>query len=652
MAQRQTIFRALRWDVGIIGIVAISVLLYRVIQDPFFQPASSPTSEGSRPPDRTEGDILLLLPDSPSADATSFEELDCSYGWFNSLWQEYGSFATALTRNLSPEILAGRSVVIVPKRVASVMPANGISALTSFVRQGGQVILEQPPSGWESLTGIAVSTKARQAQRITSSEGLGVHGHMRKHLPNIPLTGSLQTTPKQPNYPKGPTLLEIDGQPGYTVNAINKGRVYTSLFNVGCTIVAMQQGLPKKGMQFTPPKASKPMTSADRVAEKRLRQSKVPYADLLERAIYAQLSTHRPIPKLWMYPGKLAGALLITHPAPSNIRAAIGFADWSRRQKGTSTILAASDKLTPTHIELIKQTNAELGLLWVRGVHRPKTQRMVGIGALQPLALELDLKTQWETLQFLLPAKESVRLSYVEGALWHPDWSHTFGQLANTNIRLDHSFGPVERDDYGYLFGSGFPFYPIDKRGLPIPMLELPYVLHESSLSLERLKRFLINSQAYFHQPIALNLPAHAMRTRPNAGILLALREAHTLARQYKHWIATLGEFLDFLSARRQSVLTSQWLLSKRRLTISVNILGTRSRTIKEGAFPGVAFPRTFKGQEVERVTLDNKNVPLKRIATSGTSFDRIMQVGPGRHTIQVFYKNPSISNDLPKKTQ
>ena len=92
MAQRQTIFRALRWDVGIIGIVAISVLLYRVIQDPFFQPASSPTSEGSRPPDRTEGDILLLLPDSPSADATSFEELDCSYGWFNSLWQEYGIF--------------------------------------------------------------------------------------------------------------------------------------------------------------------------------------------------------------------------------------------------------------------------------------------------------------------------------------------------------------------------------------------------------------------------------------------------------------------------------------------------------------------------------------------------------------------------------
>ena len=182
----------------------------------------------------------------------------------------------------------------------------------------------------------------------------------------------------------------------------------------------------------------------------------------------------------------------------------------------------------------------------------------------------------------------------------------------------------------------------LDERGLPIPILELPYVLHESSLTLDRLKQFLGNSQADFHQPITVRLSSTAMRQAPGAGILTAIRQAHELARQHNHWITTMGELLDFVSARRQSSLTSQWAPAARRLTISVNLLGTASRTITTGAVPGVSFPRTYRGEEVERVTVDGKEVPLKLIATSGPSLDRIVEVAPGRHTISVYYKNPN----------
>ena len=642
MAQRITLWRALRWDLAVLAVGLLLVLAYRVIQDPFFQRASSASSQGSRPPDRTEGDILLLLPDSPAAVAGHFAELDCSYAWFNTLWQEYGSFATALTRNLSPEFLAGRSVVIIPRRVAQAMPSNGINALSQFVRQGGQIVIEQPPSGWEALTQITLSSKPRPAQRITSSEGLGVHGPLRKHLPNIPLTGQLYSAAKQPSYPSGPTLLEIDGQPGYMVHAVGAGRVFTVLFDFGCSLTAIQQGLPTRGMSFVPEQPTDRLTTSTRVADRQLLTAKTPYADMLERAIFLPLSELRPLPKLWPYPGKMAGALLIVHPTPENMHAALGFADWSRRQEGTSTILVAPDHITSNQVALAQQAQADLGLLWVQGITREPTRRVVGAGALRPFAHELNLDEQVTQLLSVLPENTPVTISRTEATAWDEGFSTTFGQLARARIRMDTSFGPSERDQMGYLFGTAYPFYPLDERGLPLPILEQPFVLHEGSLTLDRLRQFLINSQAYFHQPLVLSVPANAMRVQPGAGLLLALREAHTLGRQYNHWITTLSELLDFLSARRQSVLTSQWSPEQRRLTITVNLLGSRSRTQPLGAFPGVAFPRTYKGEEVERVLLDGKELPLKQLATSGPSTERILEVSPGRHTISVYYKNPN----------
>jgi hypothetical protein len=253
MAARTTIsqiLRALRWDFAFVIVLAGMWLGYELIQEPTFRAVESEATTGSRPPDSTEGDVLLLLPDSPSAPAEKFEELDCSYQWFNGLWQEFGSFATALTRDLSPEVLAGRSVVIVPYRVAESMPQNGIAALASFARDGGQLVLERPNATWSSLTGVTGGKKLRHAQKITSVEGLDVRGPMRRHLPDVPLSGFMMRAPAMVPFPAGPTLIEVDGQPGLTVQTVGKGRVYTFLFDFGCSVTALQQGRPVEGMRF------------------------------------------------------------------------------------------------------------------------------------------------------------------------------------------------------------------------------------------------------------------------------------------------------------------------------------------------------------------------------------------------------------------
>ena len=210
-------------------------------------------------------------------------------------------------------------------------------------------------------------------------------------------------------------------------------------------------------------------------------------------------------------------------------------------------------------------------------------------------------------------------------------------------MRLDNSLGPSLNEEHGYLFGTGFPFYPLDERGLVLPLLELPYLLNEQNLSEERLARTLLNSQSYFHQSVSISISSHAMRTEPSAGALLGLKRAHALAREHDHWIATQPELLEFLYARRQSVLTSRWDESSRRLTISADLLGSTSRTLdQEGALPGVALPRTYQGQEIERVTLDGEPIALSALVTSGTSLERILKAPAGRHTISVYYASPA----------
>lgn len=654
MARKKTILGALKWDLVLLCIIALGGGLVLALEHPHFEPASSETTTGSRPPDRIEGDVLLLLPDSPAAAAHDFSELDCSYGWYNSLWQQFGSFATALNRNLSPEMLAGRSVVIVPKRVAAAMPPTGISALAGFARGGGQVIVEQPGSGWEHLTGISTQGKVRQARAVTAIDGLGVHGAMRRHLPNTPLVGSLLPAPALANFPGGPTLLEVDAQPGLTVNPLGRGQVYTFLFNFGCTITGLQQGHPTEGMRFGHEPGPQRLPVDARVADKRMLTSHVPYTDLLERAVFNRLSKLRPLPHLWMFPGQKAGALMLSHPTPSHLRAAIGYADWARKDHGSSTVFVSSDLVSPTETNLLLRAGADLGLLWTVGEQRAPITEAVGVGAIRPILRELSLSEQRLQLAKTLgespksaPDAGAITMGRVEGSLFKNDWATTLRQLRRAGIQLDASFGPTLPEHYGYLFGSGFPFYPIDTRGLPLPLLEFPFLLEGANANTDRLERILVNSEAYFHQPVHVSLPADAMRTSPSAGILLTFQNAFKMAEAHNHWVTTLAEFYDFLSARRKSVLTSQWAPERRRLTISVHMIGARVESMEGGANAGVAFPRTFDGQEVEKVEIDNQAISLRRLSTTGDSYERIVEVGPGHHTISVYYKMTPTAEEL-----
>jgi hypothetical protein len=438
-------------------------------------------------------------------------------------------------------------------------------------------------------------------------------------------------------------LLEVDGQPGWIQLDHEEGRVHSFLFNVGCSIVAAQQGTPTRDMSFgTQPKSMIPTSQR---ANPTLLQADAPVVDLFTRTIFERLSQFRPLPRLWLYPGNHSGVVMMTHPAPNDPRAAFGFAQGAAQAERSATVFVASDRFTAAHAQIADELNADTGLLWVQGHSRAPVVEPVGIGGLRPLANELSLDAQFTRLNLALPANKPLRVVHVEDSMWENNWSGTFQKLAASRVRLDSSFGPTGPEQYGYLFGSGFPFYPLDDRGLPFPLLEQPFVLHADSITRTRLSNFLENSSALFHQPIVVNLPADAMRKSPSPGVLLAFRDVFELAKKHDHWVTSLGEFLDFLGTRRKSILTSRWDADTRMLTITVNLLGIPSESVPDGAFAGIAIPRTYLGEEVEFVLLDDQDVPLRQVSTVGASTDRIVKVAGGRHTIQVKYKTPVVPN-------
>lgn len=641
MSRRKTIWDHLRWDLLALVVIVALAMGFAAIQNPSFQPAESATSPGSKPPDRSEGDVLLVVPMAPAAQATSFDTMDCTFSWFNALWQHFGTFATAPKDAINPQLLAGHSVVILPSRVAAGVSSTAREDLEKFTRQGGQLIIETPREGWEPITGISTVGAITRARSVTAAEGLGIQGPQRDELLKVPLSGRLLPAAELEPRPSGPVIFDVEEQPGLVVEPLGDGHVYSLLFDFACSLLAMHQGKPTRELEFGPPDGEPWLASEERVAFEELLTTPIPYAEVLQRALFDRLPEARPMPRLWPFPGHYSGAAMTIHTAQENPRAAFGYADRARKQDASSTIFAAPDYFTAQHVGLTETVNADVGLLWVLGQQRPPITEGVGFGAIEPWARELNLERQKTKLQSRMADGKTISQVRTEGTLWRSDWDTTFRTLAAAGLRIDTSFGPSESSHYGYLFGTGMPFYPLDDRGRPLPVMELPFAFDGASISSTRLQQLFEVSQSGFHQPIVVSLAADAMQREPSVGILLGFRDFHGLARDHDHWLTTVADYSDFLTARRHSVITSQWSPHQARLTISVNLLGARLSSAPDGAIPSVAIPTRYQGREIDRIEIDDEDVEFDTATRSGFDDERLVQLPPGRHVISVFYEPP-----------
>ena len=441
--------------------------------------------------------------------------------------------------------------------------------------------------------------------------------------------------------PDGSSIFAIGDQPALVVEPLGEGHVYSVLFDFACSILAMHQGKPTRELDFGTPDGDHWIPTSRRVAYEKLTTTSVPYADVLQRALFERVIENRPLARLWPFPGSHSGAAMTIHAARHSPRAVFGYADWARKQEASSTLFPAPDRFTASHAALADEVGSDVGLLWVLGVEREPVTEGVGFGAIEPWRRELSLSRQHVGLQTTIPQRSSPSLVRTEATLWQADWDSTFRTIAAAGLAVDTSFGPGEKGQYGYLFGTAMPYYPLDSRGRPLPVLELPFVVDGANITTNRLRELFDHSAGGFHQPITLSLSGHAMQYEPAVGVLLGYRSFHDLAREHDHWLTNVSDYVDFLAARRHSVVTSQWSPAEGRLTVSVNLVGARLDTAPQGAIASLAVPETYGERSIERIDIDDDEVEVVATARSGFGHERLIELPPGRHVVSVFYESP-----------
>jgi hypothetical protein len=599
---------------------------------------------GELPPSVGGGEVLLVAPAPSGEDAKGFLDLDFGFAWYNALAQEVGPFRLRASKAISLEELDGVHWVVVPASAARALDINQIDMLQVFVRRGGVLILELP--GPQS---------GRIGKRITGAPGSALQNDFNAHLLEAPLYTRMQRmdTVDLNDLQPVDVLLEIDGVPAHLHRKVGDGHVFMLAFDFGMALTALQQGIPGDDLSIGPlssateAEAKAPLTIPERLVENpKLRQATAPYADLLERhVLYAPLR-YKPVPRVWLFPEAMMGALAMTHE-DGGIGDRAAFMARYEHEKGwpsTYFISPTDDGMSNTTLDTLRAQGVALALAWHRtpdeAIYTPR-----GLGRFKPYRVQLNLAGQRARLEGW--AGQRLHAVRARHQRWDRAYTQTWRKMAAAGAFISSSYGPGDPNSFGYLFGTGLPFLPIDRNSLPLPIFEVPYILSDTAGlgpdDRSILIRLIKESRAGFHQLLTLDIDADAMVRHPRVQTMETWMQAFELAQTERHWITTLPEFMLFYEGRRKATLRSKFEPATRTLTVRAELPAIQRYTSSDWLpSPAVALPLRYEGYPIESATLDRKPIDVAAIPRSGDGVLALFPMPPGFHDLSVTYAAPS----------
>lgn len=658
MARRSSnLWTQLRLDITLVLLLALVAAGYYLQDRPLLLHSKNPEVNGTQPPPSPAvSDNLLILPALPPVPAASFSRMDMSMGWFNTLDQELGSFRHTTAPQFGDTHLAEARLVVVAASASRSLTQSQIQVLGRWLQNGGVLLIEQPDDRWQELLQVKLDGELKNTLRLTGARGVPTRGALRDALLESPVLTWMRSAnlTSEPGTLSPNILLEVDGKPALIHRARGRGHAYVLTIDLARAITTLQQGRPREdfslpaieGNPALPPGTTQPWVA---VAEEKMLDNQKPYADLLERNIMEITSREVPLPRLWYFPGTLMGAYIMSHDEESFGDKSLFQTDWEHEQGEVSTMFVIPGPMSRASMEKMRDQGHDVQVHWNRGFMGTHTQRTVGLGPWQPLALEMNLREQRLWIEERLGGR-SAALNRVHGLVWDQDWSASFRKLASAQFAADSTYGPTGPKQFGYLFGTGLPFYPLDRSGLLLPVAEVPFLFQDDeNLSPKLHKRLVAQSESGYHQVIMPIFHSNTMANRPSVEVLQSWREIFDYARRHNHWVTTLQDYLLFVQARRQSTYTSRFSSPERRLDIQVNLVRPRIEPAREEErpakdqpntwiCPALAFPQQYRGNDVQSVLLDGATFPLRRLGRSGDGFYHTLPLGCGAHKIQVLY--------------
>jgi hypothetical protein len=613
--------------------------LRRLDANPYLLP---PRWDGPPPslPDVLRDAEAAIVIDPTGIQGTStgrFSDRDFSGAWWNWLTQEIGPGAVLTPDALTPARLESIRLLVLTRSAAHAPTVEQLAAVHGVVDRGGAVLLELPAPGWEGLSGVALSGPEVTGGRLTHAAfALTAEEQAAFALLELPARHRVASATTADTS----AVLEVDGSPVAFLRRLGPGRVLTLAIDLGQLWQTLQQGRPDDDQRVRnryPDIQSLPLETSDMVADRALLKLETPVADVLEDGLFRLLSDEIALPSWWLFPRTAPGALLITHDEEGMGSKASWMAEADHAQGCTSTnFLVPSPALRGDDLSVYRDAAAEIGLHYVlpgpdgedypgSGFDLEGRFETYGLWKLQPLRRLLTPAEQWRWLDARNPGLLA-RVSRTHFLAWTRGYTDLFAGLVAAGIRLDSSYGP-DLNDRGYLFGTGRPFRPLGPTGLPMPVLELPYVSAEDLGGADGafLKRMLEDSASRSHQAVTVLFHPNSFRWHPSVPNYLAWRGLCGQARQLELWVPTCSELEAFSRARETATLRS---------TASGDVVSIGYAGAAEGTT--LAVPARWLGRPLRDVT--GLSVSRERTVLQYGSNVRLLELPPGSGSLELHY--------------
>ncbi len=618
-------------DFILIVLLIIVAAFAFVASHPFETSASDERGTAQLPPQMGHGEVLLVLP-AQTNQADTFDALDFSFAWYNALTQEIGPFSIALPNDVNEQLLSDIRLIVVPKRAAVDLTETQIATIEAAVTRGASLLIEMPTPAWAALTSIRQKSQSNSTiKRFTDAPNSPLPTSLRDTLLNFPLETQVLRIDSLDNEALGRSdlLLELDGAIAHYHRPHGAGHVFILAFDMGEALTALQQGRPSDNFKIEINEDEAHATPAHLVLNDKLKTNLIPFADVLKRHVFASIWRLSPQPTLWPFPNAERSALLLTHDAD-----AIGDANYilqeEKQSAAVSTILASTDKTTSKWLSTISETGSEVGTLIVRPPVR-KLWRNIGPSFFSPVRAELNAESQRNIISNR--AKRNVTTCRLAAQSWAADYTTSFRILTKALCKIDLTYGPAD-GMYGYLFGTGFPFLPLDRGGLPFPVYEIPTLLSDNTptpIDPAIAVKLLKESAELYHEPLVFNFSADTMREHPHfqaidAWLQLIEQAAATRTRFY-----TVQNYMQYYSTRKQAQLQSTFNDQTRLLDIH-----TELPTLSDN-FTLSLPTRTLYGA-IHAITVDQNPIDPKALNTAVNGSLTLLPLTSGGHRILVQY--------------
>lgn len=457
---------------GALAVLTAAFNLHRIRRDPPCPESAGAWTSGQ------PASVAAVLVDRAALLAQArrpgpFSQRDFGMAWLNTLEQEFGSGRVLDSGSFTADSLSGLGLVVVSAGVRDRLAPAQLAALKEWTAAGGALIAELPAgelARWCGLGGQQLL--AQPAAALLPFEPDSAFLPPREGLARLPIyTRQYREAPA----PAGARVLaRLAGWPAIDVRPFGQGCLFDVRFDFGLFLTATQQGRPEEDgrihSRYPGILSMERLESNDLMVDSTYHANAVPIADLLERALMQEARRRVGLPALWYWPDGVAGVYGMTH----DDEGAASKGEWMPQDETARGITSTCFLVTVPELEahtprhLIDGGHA-VGLHWNRYF-----EEVAGLPKLGPFLQEVSVYKQAAQLRALLPPGRRLRTNRLHYLLWMEDAVRPFRQLEAAGIELDSSYGP-DFKCRGYMFGTAFPFRPLDASGLPMRILELPY---------------------------------------------------------------------------------------------------------------------------------------------------------------------------------